>query len=188
MTAMLRVRTALPSVLLLGMGLLAGCSGTTGTTAAASSSSASGAGSPSTAGTGSAAADETDAGAVPSGAERSGTPTTVDCPGKATPVDLPASFLAPLPKGTVVVAVQKRSGDRTVVTGVAPGAEPGILKEMQDAYLAAGFTLTHGETEARDAESNFNNDSVTGRWGIRELAECSPTATRVDVVIGPAIP
>jgi hypothetical protein len=180
MIATLRVRTALPSVLLLGMGLLAGCSGTTGTTAAEGSSSASGAGS--------ASAGETDAGAVSSGAERSGTPKTVDCPGKATSVDLPAHFPAPLPKGTVVVAVQKRSGDRTVVTGVVPGAEPGILKELQDAYLAAGFTLMDGETEARDAESGFTNDGVTGRWGIRELTECSPTATRVDVVIGPAVP
>src|SRR4051794_36509355 len=101
MIATLRVRTVLPSVLLLGMGLLAGCSGTT---AAEGSSSASGAGS--------ASAGETDAGAVSSGAERSGTPKTVDCPGKATSVDLPAHFPAPLPKGTVVVAVQKRSGDR----------------------------------------------------------------------------
>src|SRR6476661_101512 len=52
------------------------------------------------------------------GAEESGTPQTVDCPGKATAVDLPAGFPAPLPNGAVVVAVQQRDGGRTVVTAV----------------------------------------------------------------------
>jgi hypothetical protein len=116
------------------------------------------------------------------GAEQSGTPQTVDCPGEATAVDLPAGFPAPLPKGAVVVAVQERDGGRTVVTAVVPAAEPDVLADLQAAYPAAGLTLTEGETEEHDAESNFTGD-VTGRWGIRELTDCAEPATRIDLVV-----
>jgi hypothetical protein len=116
------------------------------------------------------------------GAEQSGTPQKVDCPGEATAVDLPEGFAAPLPDGAVVVAVQERDGGRTVVTAVVPTAEPDVLAELQAAYPAAGLTLTEGETEARDAESDFTGD-VTGRWGIRELPDCAEPATRIDLVV-----
>jgi hypothetical protein len=116
------------------------------------------------------------------GAEQSGTPQTVDCPGQAKAVDLPADFPAPLPEGAVVVAVQKRDGGRTVVTAVVPAAEKDVLVDLQAAYPAAGLTLTEGETEEHDAESNFTGD-VTGRWGIRELADCAEPATRIDLVV-----
>jgi hypothetical protein len=116
------------------------------------------------------------------GAEQSGTPQTVDCPGNAKAVDLPADFPAPLPKGAVVVAVQERDGGRTVVTAVVPAAEPDVLADLQAAYPAAGLTLTEGETEEHDAESNFTGD-VTGRWGIRELSDCAEPATRIDLVV-----
>ena len=116
------------------------------------------------------------------GAEQSGTPQTVACPGEATPVDLPADFPAPLPQGAVVVAVEQRDGGRTVVTAVVPAAEPDVLADLQAAYPAAGLTLTEGETEEHDAESNFTGD-VTGRWGIRELTDCSAPATRIDLVV-----
>jgi len=116
------------------------------------------------------------------GGEQTGTPQTVECPGKATAVDLPAGFAAPLPKGAVVVAVQKRDDGRTVVTAVVPAAEKDVLADLQAAYPAAGLTLTEGETEERDAESNFTGD-VTGRWGIRELTDCSAPATRIDLVV-----
>ena len=117
------------------------------------------------------------------GGEQAGTPQTVDCPDEATAVDLPADFAAPLPAGAVVVAVQERDGGRTVVTAVVPEAEPDVLAELQTAYPDAGLTLTEGETEERDAESNFTGDDVVGRWGIRELADCSAPATRIDVVV-----
>ena len=117
------------------------------------------------------------------GAEQVGTPQTVDCPDQATAVDLPADFPAPLPEGSVVVAVEDRDGGRTVVTAVVPHAEPDVLADLQAAYPAAGLTLTEGETEARDAESNFTGDEVTGRWGIRELTDCSAPATRIDLVV-----
>jgi hypothetical protein len=116
------------------------------------------------------------------GAEHAGTPQTVDCPDQATAVDLPADFSAPLPAGAVVVAVDERDDGRTVVTAVVPAAEPDVLADLQAAYPAAGLTLTEGETEERDAESNFTGD-VTGRWGIRELPDCSEPATRIDLVV-----
>ena len=117
------------------------------------------------------------------GAEQSGTPQTVDCPADATAVDLPADFPAPLPEGAVVVAVQERDADRTVVTAVVPADEPDVLADLQAAYPEAGLTLTEGETEERDAESNFTGDGVTGRWGIRELTDCASPATRIDLVV-----
>jgi hypothetical protein len=114
--------------------------------------------------------------------ERAGTPQTVDCPGEAKAVELPADFPAPMPEGAVVVAVQERDGGRTVVTAVVPAAEPDVLADLQAAYPAAGLTLTEGETEEHDAESDFTGD-VTGRWGIRELSDCSQPATRIDLVV-----
>jgi hypothetical protein len=119
------------------------------------------------------------------GGEREGTPSSVDCPDEASVVDLPADFPAPLPEGTVVVAVEQRSDERTVVTGVVPAAEPDALEELQQAYPDAGLTLTEGETEEHDAESNFEGEGVVGRWGIRALSDCEPEATRIDVVVRP---
>lgn len=129
------------------------------------------------------AGESEDRDAAEKGAEQSGTPQTVDCPADATAVDLPADFPAPLPAGAVVVAVQQRDDGRTVVTAVAPAAEPAVLADLQAAYPAAGLTLTEGETEERDAESNFIGDGVTGRWGIRELTDCGDPATRIDLVV-----
>jgi hypothetical protein len=146
--------------------LAAGCGSDSGSSSADASSSAAGT-------------------AESSGAERSGTPQTVDCPADAVAVDLPADFPAPLPEGTVVVHVEQRSGDRTVITGVVPAAEKDVLAELQQSYPAAGLKLTEGETEEHDAESNFEGEDVAGRWGIRMIPDCSPEATRLDMVVGP---
>jgi hypothetical protein len=167
----IRARTALPVALLLA-GFLAGCGG----------DGEGGGGSAQV----SSAADEQSG--EKSGGERVGTPETVDCPGDAQAVDLSVDFPAPLPEGTVVVAVEDREGDRTVVTGVVPATEKDVLAELQQAFPAAGLTLTEGETEEQDAESNFEGQdaeghAVVGRWGIRVLPDCTPEATRIDVVV-----
>jgi hypothetical protein len=153
--------------LVLLAGLLAGC-GDDGASAASSSSTS--------------ASHEEDEGEEV-GAEQSGTPQSVDCPADATPADVPGDFSAPLPQGTVVVAVDERDDGRTVLTGVVPAAEPDVLADLQQAYAAAGIALTEGETEERDAESNFTGAGLTGRWGIRALEDCSPAATRIDLVV-----
>lgn len=116
-------------------------------------------------------------------ATQAGTPTSLDCPETARAVSLPSGFRAPLPAGTVVVAVQYRNHGRTVVTGVVPAAEKDVLAGLQRAYQAAGLSLTDGETEEHDAESNFTGTGLTGRWGIRVLENCSPEATRIDLVV-----
>lgn len=163
MTVARRLRTAVHAALLVAaLGVLTGCGGGSGSAAASSAKD-----------------KDADAGS----AQQSGTPTTVDCPDKATPVSVPAAFTVPLPVGTVVVAVGSRSGGRTVVTGVVPKAEADVLKDLQSVYKSAGLTLTEGETEKRDAESNFTGNGIVGRWGIRELTDCSPVATRIDVII-----
>jgi hypothetical protein len=115
-----------------------------------------------------------------------GTVESVDCPGEAKAVDLPPEVTAPLPHGTVVVDVRHGSEHRTVVTGVVPAAEKDVLADLQKAYPAAGLTLSEGETEEHDAESNFTGGGTKGRWGIRELTDCSPAATRIDLVVAPA--
>jgi hypothetical protein len=158
-------RRPLLALLLLG-GLLAGC-GDDGAAASSSSTSAS---------------HEEDEGEEV-GAERSGTPETVDCPADAEAVPTQGDLSEFLPEGAVVVAFDMRDDGRTVVTGVVPAAEPDVLADLQRSYPAAGLTLTEGETEERDAESNFTGEGVVGRWGIRALDDCSPTATRIDLVL-----
>jgi hypothetical protein len=37
----------------------------------------------------------------------------------------------------------------------------------------AGFKLTEGEVEARDAESNWIGNGYLGRWAIREMPDCN---------------
>ena len=66
---------------------------------------------------------------------------------------------------------------------MVPAAEKDVLADLQAAYPGAGLTLTEGETEEHDAESNFTGDGVTGRWGIRELSDCAEPATRIDLVV-----
>jgi len=167
------IPTCAAALLLLSVTPLAACGNDSGKTEAAGVSDA-----------GDSKSDaDSDAGDEGKGGEQAGTPQTVDCPADAKAVDLPDGFPAPLPEGAVVVAVQKRDDDRTVVTAVVPSAEADVLAGLQSAYSDAGLTLTEGETEERDAESNFTGDGVTGRWGIRELTDCSDPATRIDLVV-----
>lgn len=135
---------------------------------------------PAATGSPAASASEQESGAS---AEQLGTVQSVDCPGTAKAVALPETGVpAPLPEDVVVVDVRGPVDGRTVVTGVVARAEHDVLSELQDVYPSAGFTLSNGETEAHDAESNFAGNGVKGRWGIRELGECSPVATRIDLV------
>jgi hypothetical protein len=168
MSRMRRIPLATTVLLLLSLAPLAACTDDASDSAATASP---------------AGTDEEEGAEEGKGGEQAGTPQTVDCPDQAIAVDLPADFPAPLPDRAVVVAVQERDGGRTVVTAVVPAAEPDVLANLQATYSAADLTLTEGETEARDAESNFTGDEVTGRWGIRELTDCSAPATRIDLVV-----
>ena len=113
----------------------------------------------------------------------SGAPTPV-CADQVTdpatvPAALPAEF--PLPDGAVVYGAERRRGGRTIVYAVVDRDVKAVLKQLQDAMMGAGFTLTEGEVEERDAESNWTGNGYTGRWAIREIAGC-PEQTSVTVL------
>jgi hypothetical protein len=107
------------------------------------------------------------------------------CAKDAKPVELPESFpdSAALPAGYVVTGLQTRSGDRTVVTAVAPKSFSHALPEMRTAFSTRGWTASDGEVEERDAESNFSGNGLRGRWAIREIPDCTDN-TSVSVLIG----
>jgi hypothetical protein len=99
----------------------------------------------------------------------------------------PAAFppTVPLPPGFMITGSETRSGDRQVVSGVQPGGFRDTLEFMQRAYPAAGFTLSGGEVEESDAESDFAGNGLRGRWAIRELPQCGGD-TSMEVVVAPA--
>ena len=105
----------------------------------------------------------------------SGAPTPL-CTNQVTgPATVPAGFPVdfPLPDGAVVYGSERRSGGRTIVYAVVDTDVKAVLTQLQDAMKGAGFTLTEGEVEERDAESNWTGNGYTGRWAIREVAGCT---------------
>jgi uncharacterized lipoprotein len=105
----------------------------------------------------------------------SGAPTPMCADEVTTPGRVPSSFPAdfPLPDGAVVYGSEQRSGGRTIVYAVVDRDVKTVLKQLQDGTAAAGFDLTEGEVEERDAESNWSGNGYTGRWAIREVAGCT---------------
>jgi len=128
------------------------------------------------------------AAAVPDQAGASPTPipaTTVcakDAKAVGVPQELPAQ--AALPNGYVVTNVEARSGSRVVVTAVSPRDFTATLADMQRTFSENGWTMSQGEVEAGDAESNFTGNGVKGRWAIRAIDQCAGNTT-VSVVTGP---
>lgn len=110
--------------------------------------------------------------AAEAGAETSAGP--VVCAEAATAVPRPTALpnQVPLPPEAVLTGVEERSGGRLVVTAVTAGEFRETLGFMQRAYPAAGLTLTEGEVEDRDAESNFTGNGLVGRWTLREIPDC----------------
>ena len=105
----------------------------------------------------------------------SGAPTPVCADQVPDPATVPEAFPAdfPLPDGAVIYGSERRSGGRTIVYAVVDRDVKAVLKQLQDGMKGAGFTLTEGEVEARDAESNWTGNGYTGRWAIREVAGCT---------------
>lgn len=115
------------------------------------------------------------------GAARNGATSTVCAKdATATKVALPSGFPTdfPLPSGTVVTSVDDRGAkDGIVVTGVTSTRFAAVLKGLQSALPAKGFTPSEGEVEPHDAESNWSSAGFTGRWAIRELTGCAGDVT-----------
>jgi hypothetical protein len=95
------------------------------------------------------------------------------------PDGFPADF--PMPDGSVVYASEERSGGRTIVYAVVDADVKAVLEQLQKGLPGAGYELTEGEVEERDAESNWTGKGYTGRWAIREVAGC-PEQTSVTVL------
>ena len=109
------------------------------------------------------------------------------CSAQATAVSRPGAVPAdlPLPTGTVLTAADSRSEGRTVVTGIAPTSFRDALGQLQKAYPAAGYTLSAGEVEQRDAESNWAGHGLRGRWALRASPTCQGEVL-VSVLVAPA--
>jgi len=115
--------------------------------------------------------------------------TQAVCAKDVTAVSLPAAYprTAALPGGYLVTKVENRSEGRIVVTGVSPKDFRATLADMQRTFSANGWTLSQGEVEKDDAESNFEGNGFRGRWAIRAIEQC-PGNTGVSVVVGPQGP
>ena len=102
-----------------------------------------------------------------------------DAKAVALPTGFPASF--PLPVGTVVTSAEDRGTGGLVIGGVTAAGFKDVLKALQTDLPAKGFTPKNGETEPRDAESDWSSAEFDGRWAIRELTQCG-NQTLVSVV------
>jgi hypothetical protein len=96
------------------------------------------------------------------------------CADKAKEQPKPKSFPAdfPLPAGSVVIGSEERDAGRVIVYAVSPADVKATLAQMQK-IPDAGFKLTEGEVEERDAESNWEGNGYVGRWAIREIDGCT---------------
>ncbi len=116
-------------------------------------------------------------------AEKMVASTVTVCAKNAVSVALPAGFPAnfPLPAGTIITTAQDRGSAGLVVEGVTATSFSKVLHGLQADLPAKGFTPANGETEPRDAESNWSSAGYQGRWAIRELSQCGGQ-TSVSVV------
>jgi hypothetical protein len=89
------------------------------------------------------------------------------------------------PPGTTVYDVEDRDETGVIVTAVTSTAFQDVLDFLNKEEVAAGFAITGGETEEHDAEANWKSDEQTGRWAIRESAQC-PGETVIQVLASPA--
>jgi len=82
-----------------------------------------------------------------------------------------------------VTKVETRTEGRIIVTGVSLKDFAATLADLQKTFSTNGWTLSQGEVEKDDAESNFSGNGFRGRWAIRALDQCDGNTT-VSVVTG----
>jgi hypothetical protein len=107
------------------------------------------------------------------------------CAADATAVDPPYGDGFPedwpFPGSTVVYNAEDRGADGTIVTAVSTAPFARVLDVMNGEVVDAGFAIEKGETEAHDAEAEWEGNGFRGRWAIRESAQC-PGETVVQVL------
>lgn len=110
----------------------------------------------------------------------------ITCFDKAQQEPMPDGFPSfPLPEQTVVVGSEIRTGDRLVATAVSDQPVKDVLAYLQQHLPAAGYTLSGGEVEDNDAESDWSARSWRGRWAIREIPGCD-SDTAITVLAAPS--
>ncbi len=111
----------------------------------------------------------------------------VTCADKAQKAEVPQGFPAsfPWPAHTVVIGSEQRSEKRVIVTAISSDAEKDVLSALQKDLPAAGYTLSNGEVESGDAESDWSATGWKGRWAIRAIPGCD-NDTVVTVLAAPA--
>jgi hypothetical protein len=87
----------------------------------------------------------------------------------------------PFPPGTVVYNAEDRGADGTIVSAVSSSTFKDILGFLNHDAVDAGFRIDKGETEAHDAEAEWEGNGFRGRWAIRESAQC-PGETVIQVL------
>jgi hypothetical protein len=110
------------------------------------------------------------------------------CRADADPVDGPYAVGFPeaweFPVDTTVYDVEHRGETGVIVTAVSSAPFQTILDFLNHEAVDNGFAVTEGETEEHDAEASWRSDGQTGRWAIRESAEC-PGETVIQVFAAP---
>lgn len=81
----------------------------------------------------------------------------------------------------MVYDVEERQGTGTILTAVSTSELQTVLDFLNQDEVDNGFEITGGETEENDAEADWTNGDVNGRWAIRRSATC-PGETVIQVV------
>jgi hypothetical protein len=117
------------------------------------------------------------------GLEKAADRSTCAADAQAVPTPYGAQFPEdwPFPPGTIVYDVEDRGAQGTIVTAISTAPFKTILDFLNRDVVGQGFRVESGETEAHDAEAEWEGDGHRGRWAIRESAQC-PDETVIQVL------
>ncbi|HWJ81220.1 MAG TPA: hypothetical protein VNS55_03195 [Nocardioides sp.] len=99
------------------------------------------------------------------------------------PSPYPRGFPAdwPWPEGTVVYDAEDRGDYGVVVSAATTTPFSDVLDFLNTDVQQAGYVVTTGETEERDAEADWEGEGFRGRWAIRTSSSC-PGETTIQVL------
>jgi hypothetical protein len=122
-------------------------------------------------------------GAGEHGLEKAADRTVCAADAEAVPTPYGGQFPAgwPFPAGTTVYDVEDRGEQGTIVTAISTAPFRTILDFLNDDVAGHGFRVESGETEAHDAEAEWEGNGHRGRWTIRESQQC-PGETLLQVL------
>ncbi len=122
------------------------------------------------------------------GGEVEGAADRTICRADATAVATPYADGFPgdwrFPPRTTVYDVEDRGSTGVIVTAISSTPFRQILDFLNHDAVDAGFEVTDGETEERDAEADWSTGAQDGRWAIRESPQC-PGETVIQVYAEP---